>query len=154
MKETEAQIDFNSHQLLLYVEKSNGQYGPLQTGSYLTKNYVEDFWEKQQKLAQSTVKMLVDGEISPVGYYMQLINISAKDLAKRVGISAGKVRNHREVVNFTKLRLSLISKYAQVFGVPLANMFQVLLPSKSHIFIQKKTSNSVIITTEITEEKT
>ena len=60
MKETEAQIDFNSHQLLLYVEKSNGQYGPLQTGSYLTKNYVEDFWEKQQKFTQATVKKLFD----------------------------------------------------------------------------------------------
>jgi hypothetical protein len=153
MKETEAQVDFNSHQLLLYVEKSDGQYGPLQTGSYLTKNYVEDFWEKQQKLAQTTLKKLIDGKISPVGYYMQMVNISTADLANRVGVSKGSVRKHQEITHFTKLRVSLIKKYADVFGVPLANMFQVLLPSVPYTFMQKKTSNSVITTTEIVEEK-
>jgi hypothetical protein len=153
MKETEAQVDFNSHQLLLYVEKSDGQYGPLQTGSYLTKNYVDDFWEKQQKLAQNTLKKLIDGKISSVGYYMQMINISASDLAARVGISKGLVLKHQEIAHFSRLRVSLLSKYADVFGIPLANMFQVLVPSKTYTFNQKKTSNSAIITTEIVEEK-
>jgi hypothetical protein len=154
MKETEASIDYEGHQVLLYVEKGDGEYGPLQTGSYLTKNYVDDFWEKQKNLTQSTTDRLCKGEISPVGYYMLMINISAGDLAARIGISPRKVRQHREPAHFAKIKISLLCKYAEVFGVSVANMFQILIPSNNKMtLLQKKTSNPFVITTAIIEEK-
>ncbi len=155
MKESDARVEYDSHQLLLYVEKNDGEYGPLQTGSFLTKNYVDDFWQKQKNFEDKTLKQLCDGQISPIGYYMLMTNISAADLAARLGISTRRVRKHMHVSHFTKLQISLIMKYAAVFGVPLANMFQVLLPSsnKKLSFTQRKTSNCVVTTTEIVEEK-
>jgi hypothetical protein len=154
MKETEASVDYTGHQVLLYVEKNDGEYGPLQTGSYLTKNYVEDFWEKQNHLTQNTIDRLRKGELSPVGYYMIMVNISAADLAKRIGISARKVSKHREPAEFSKIQISLLCKDAEVFGVCVANMFQILIPSaNATTFLQKKTPNPVIVTTEIIEEK-
>ena len=50
MKENEALIDYEPHQLVLYVEKADGTFGPLQTGSFISKNYIEDFWDKMEKL--------------------------------------------------------------------------------------------------------
>ena len=38
MKEKDGIIDCPQQQLILYVEKEDGTYEPLQTGSYLTKN--------------------------------------------------------------------------------------------------------------------
>lgn len=154
MKEQDAQVDYDKHQLLLYVEKSDGHYGALQTGSFLTKNYVDDFWEKQTKLTQTYVDKLCKGEISPVGFYMVMINISAADLAKRIGISASKVRKHQDPIHFEKISVKLLAKYADVFGIPVANMFQVIPPSNGTISIhQKKTSSPLVVTSVIVEEK-
>lgn len=153
MKETEARVDCKDHQLLLYVEKNNGEYGPVETGSYLVSNYVEDFWEKQKKLNEKLIDSLCKGEISPVAYYMVIINISENDLAARLGISVRSVRKHQQLSHFKNMKLSLLCKYAEVFGVPVANMFQVLLPNDKKLgFFQKKTLNPFVTIIEIVEE--
>ena len=152
MKESDAKVDYDNHQLLLYVEKDNGDYGPLQTGSFLTRNYVDDFWQKQNNLQKDCLKRLCKGEISPVGYYMVLVNISAADLASRIGISASKVLKHQKPEHFSKIGLPLLAKYSEVFGVPVANMFQVLIQDENGTIQQKKTENPMVVLTGNIEE--
>jgi hypothetical protein len=154
MKESDAVVDYNNHQLLLYVEKNNGTYEPMQTGSFLTKNYVDDFWGKQKKNQEDLLKKLFTGQISPIGYYMAMINISDADVAVRAGISIRKVRMHKQISFFDKINISLLKKYAAIFDIPLADMFQIRIQADiNYSLIHEKTSNPFITSVKIVEEK-
>jgi hypothetical protein len=153
MKENEAKIEFESHQLLLYVEKSDGEYGPLQTGSFLTKNYVDDFWEKRKKLIASTTKKLTDGEISPIAYHMIMVDVSASEVASRIGVSPKTVRKHQELKYFSGIKVDMMQKYASIFGVTLADMFQIHIPSVVHVMPkQEKTKNPYVTALSVVKE--
>lgn len=154
MKESDAIVDYKEHQLFLYVEKNSGSYEPVQTGSFFTKTYVEDFWEKQKNKEETLFKMLTEKQISPVGYYMRMIDISDAEVAARAGISIRKVRNHKTNVFFRKISVSLLEKYAVIFGIQIADLFQIRVASDSkYIAINEKTPNSLVSTLKIVGEK-
>lgn len=167
MKEKDAHIDFIQQQCIMYVEKKDGTYGPMQTGSYITKNYLDDFWLKQGNLEESLVHKLKEGEISSVFYYMTLEELSPAELASRVKISKRKVKKHLIPVHFQKIKLSLLKRYADVFNIPVANMFQIIITRqdkywKSHfqqennnkkmIIEQIKTKNPFVVVTKFEEK--
>lgn len=125
MKEKDARVQ-GGHRMVVYVEKEDRSYGPLETGSYMVTNYYEDFTEKRHRLEEECRRRLTQGEISPVGYYMILTNITEADLASRVGVSRRKLRRHAEPGGFEKMDLSTARKYAETFNIPVANLFQLL----------------------------
>ena len=122
MKEKEGIVDCPEQQLILYVEKEDGTYGPLQTGSYLTKNYIDDYYEKRNRLEASLKEQLRRREISPVAYYMTLTDLSVAETAARVGISQRKVKKHMQPGNFVKIPPAVLDRYAEVFNVSAAAM--------------------------------
>ena len=122
MKEKEGIVDCPEQQLILYVEKEDGTYGPLQTGSYLTKNYIDDYYEKRNRLEASLKEQLRRREISPVAYYMTLTDLSVAETAARVGISQRKVKKHMQPGNFVKIPPAVLDRYAVVFNVSAAAM--------------------------------
>ncbi len=117
MKEKEGFVDCPEQQLILYVEKEDGTYGPMQTGSYLTKNYIDDYYEKRKRLEASLREQVIRKEISPVGYYMTLEDLSVAETAARVGISQRKVRKHMQFKHFVKISPSVMETYYTVFNV-------------------------------------
>jgi len=150
VKEEEARVDFEQHQLLLYVEKADGSYGPLQTGAYLVKNYADDFFEKRKAIETECMEKLRKAEITPIVYYMLLYNMTAADVAVRVGISKSKVLLHQTPAGFAKAPVELVKKYAEVFGVPVSGMFQLVVPKDQNIAVaSKKTSNPYLSILEI-----
>ncbi len=149
MKAKDVRVN-NEHQLVLYVEQEDGTYGPIQTGSYMVAHHFDDYLEKHKRLEADCLAKLCDGEISPIGYYMTLINISEADIGRRVNISARKVRNHKDPKHFAKIDLPLVKRYAEVFGVPVANMFQILTPKNPETKIcQQKTQNPLVVITKV-----
>ena len=86
MKEKDAHVDLESHQMTLFVEKDDGSYGSLQTGSYLVKNYLKDFWKNMDHFQKTALVQLLNNETSPIAYYMILKEMAAADVAARVGI--------------------------------------------------------------------
>lgn len=151
MKEQDARVEnVPEHQLVLYVEQEDGSYGPIQTGSFMMKNYFDDYLEKHEKLEQNYRTKWCNGEISSVGYYMVLINISAADLGRRIGLSARKVKKHMDPKHFANARMSMVRRYAEVFGVPVANMFQILASKTPDGKIkQEKTGNPMVVITHV-----
>jgi len=127
MKEKEGLADCPEQQLILYVEKEDGKYGPVQTGSYLSANYLDDYFYKRKNLEISLRKRVVEGEISLVYYYMVLVDLSISELASRVGISKSRVKKQFEPRGFAKCSVEELRKYAKVFNVPVANMLQIVL---------------------------
>lgn len=127
MKEKDFYVDFKPQQLIYYVEKDDASYGPLLSGSYLSKHYLDDYYEKMEKLEKSLREQLNNGEISPVYYFMILQSYGEGDLASRAGVSKRKLKQHFHIKHFAKLRLSQLKKYAEAFDVPVAAMFHLMI---------------------------
>lgn len=133
MKEKDFFVDYKPQQLIYYVEKEDATYGPLLSGSYLSKHYLDDYFEKMEKWEKSLREQLNNGEVSPVYYYMILQSFGEGDLAKRVGISNRRLKRHFQVKHFAKMRLSQLKKYAEAFDVPVAAMLHLMITKKEDI---------------------
>jgi transcriptional regulator with XRE-family HTH domain len=127
MKEKDGYVNCPEQQVILYVEKEDGQYGPMQTGSYLSGNYLDDYEIKRYHLEESLRNRVMKGEISIVKYYMVLEDLTLSELAARMGLSKTKVNKHLDPIHFGKAKVETLKKYAEVFNVPLSNMLQVVM---------------------------
>jgi transcriptional regulator with XRE-family HTH domain len=168
MKEKDVFVDCQSHQVVIYAEKSDGSFGPVQTGSYLTKNYISDFHEIADNLNNSLILKLKNGEISPIYYYMTMEELTISELAERVGISKSGVKKHLVPKGFEKVSISELKRYSSVLNIPLANFFQLIHTiedknwnmgyneeiekSKPTMISQVKTNNPLIVETKIVHD--
>lgn len=146
MKEKDAYIDYEPQQLVLYVEKEDGSYGPIQTGSYISKNYLDDFWEKMIKLRLSLLEKLKKNEITPVYYYKMIHDFNDLELSRRTGISLFKVKRHQKVNKFKNIKLADLQKYAYAFDIPAANLLQIItLDEKENLSnIEENKAQSIV----------
>jgi transcriptional regulator with XRE-family HTH domain len=153
MKEKELYVDYKPQQHIYYVEKEDQQYGPIVSGSFLSKNYLDDYWLKKKNLELSLRTKVIDDKISPIEYYMTLQELSIADLAARVNIRRTKLKKYLKPQFFNKIRLPLLSKFAEVFDVPVANLFQVIITKeddRSRLDInQLNTQNPAFVVTKI-----
>ena len=92
MKEKEGFVDCPEQQVILYVEKEDGKYGPIQTGSYITSKYLDDYELKRKNLEDSLRKKIQNREASPVYFYMVLEDLTISELASRIRIRKAKVK--------------------------------------------------------------
>jgi hypothetical protein len=168
MKEKDVLVDFDDQQFVIYVEKSDGSFSPVQTGSYVTKNFIGDFYELTSNLHNSLVEKLKKGEISPIFFYMTIEELTIAELAARAGISKSRVKKHLDPTGMRKATVSELSRYADVLNIPLANLFQVITTredknwnmgfheethsSESVQISQVKTDNPLIVETKIVQK--
>ena len=145
MKEQDAKAA-DGHQLVLYVERDDASYGPVQTGSYLAQEFIDDFFEKRERFRRDCLRRLEAGEISPVAYFSLILDLAEADLAARVRISRRAVRRHLTPAGFGEVDLRLASRYAEVFGVPLANLFQVIAAQDERVEVRQESTGNVMLT--------
>jgi hypothetical protein len=126
MKEKEILTDFKDHQLILYAEKEDNSIGPVQTGSYLAGNYLDEFYRIWGNLEKELFEQVLKEEISPVERYRSLEELSVSELAARAGIPRRKVKKHLKYKHFMKASVGELQKYADVFNIPVANFFQII----------------------------
>ena len=138
MKEKDGIIDCPQQQLILFVEKEDGKYEPVQTGSYLTKNFLDDYELKRHHLEESLKKQILSGEVSPIYYFMVLEELTLSELAARAGIRKGKVRKHMQGSEFASITPDVLQKYADVFNITVPEMLK-LLPSTTESPAPKNT---------------
>lgn len=154
MKEKEGFVDYPEQQMILYVEKEDGSYGPMQTGSYLSANYMDDYLLKRRNLESSLREKLAGGLISPVGYFMVLEDLSLSELASRASIRKSRVKKHLDPNGFGKVTADELLRYARVFNVPAANLLQSVLILEGGTFesalILENRAESMTVTHETT----
>lgn len=81
----------------------------------------------QQELNFARLRQqLVDGEISPIGFYAGMIRMTVEDLAARVRLRRSAVRRHLTPAGFARTRVSELEAYARQFDVCVADFFQLL----------------------------
>ena len=148
MKERDAKVD-GGHTIVLYVEKDDHTYGTIQTGAFMAKNYLSDFYENRARIAEKCRARLTQGEISPVAYHMTLLDIGEADLASRAGVSCRALRRHMTPGGFAGMTLSMAARYAEVFDIPVADLFQVWRPHAAARVRREKTSSPLVVVTEV-----
>ena len=126
MKEKDSIIDCPQQQVILYVEKEDGKYEPMQTGSYITKNFLDDYELKRRHLEESLKKQVLSGEVSPIYYYMVLEDLTLSELSARAGIRKSKVKKHLEGFHFNSLPQETLQRYADVFNVAVPDILKLL----------------------------
>ena len=152
MKENDVKVDYDPHQLILYVEKEDGSYGPMKTGSYITKNYIDDYWLKRKNLEQQYMQKVQDGEISPIAYYMIIEELTISELSSRANIPKRRVKKHQDPGDFKKATLEELEKYSNVFDVPITNLFQAIVTNKKDLKIKmERTNNPLFVVLKIQE---
>ena len=134
MKEKEGFVDYPEQQVILYVEKDDGEFGPMQTGSYLSANYMDDYMSKRRNLEIELRAHLAAARITPVKYYMTLGELSISELSARAGIRKSRVKKHLSPEHFGCITAEELRRYAVVFNIPPANLLQVILVSCDGIF--------------------
>ena len=166
MKEKEGFVDYPEQQMILYVEKDDGKYVPMQTGSYISANYMDDYIYKRRNLEMELREQLTNGNISPVKYYMVFEDLSLSELAARAGIRKSRVQKHLDPKHFGGATVEELLKYAAVFNVPAANLLQIILVNnngsfESNLILENKaekisvdqtqTNNPYVVLTKIEE---
>ena len=126
MKEKDVLTDFKAHQVILYAEKGDNSIGPVQTGSYISGHYIDEFYNFMGKIERESFEKLQNGDISPVCLYMNIEEMTVSELASRVGLSKRRVRKHLTHKYFPTIKVSELKKYAEVFNIPVANFFQII----------------------------
>jgi hypothetical protein len=150
MKEEDIRVDYPAHQLLLYAERSDGTYAGLQTGAYAARNYLGDFLQQRAGKAASGIEKLEKGEISSIAYYMELFGMTVADVAARAGLPVSKVRKQLLPAGFAGATIGDLRRYAEVFDIPAADFFQVIVPEKDGpLPRRKKTANPFFTILEI-----
>jgi len=165
MKEKDLEIDCPHHQVVLYAEKGDGSYGPMQTGSYMTGVNISEHFRITGNHSKALLEQLKSEKISPVFYFMTIEGLTVSELAGRTGISKFRVKRHLTPVGFRKMRIATLRRYTDIFNIPLANMFQIINTiedrnwdigyqgeiddSKTGSISQVKTDNPLVIVTEV-----
>lgn len=128
MKEKDGYVDCPEQQVIIYVEMEDGKYGPIQTGSYITGNYLDDYQLKRKNLEESLKKRIDAGEVSPVYYYMVLEDLTISELAARVRLRKGKVKKHLRHECFDLITSEMLTRYADVFNVSANDLVRLMNP--------------------------
>lgn len=124
MKEDEAKIESHQKQVM-YVEKTNGSYATIETGSFIYNNYIDDFMEKQQHFWQRHCDDLTSNKISAIAFYQKIQELTVSDIAGRTGISLGRVKKHLTPDGFKKATVNELQLYSELFDIPVGAFFQI-----------------------------
>lgn len=144
MKEDEAKIESQQKQVM-YVEKANGSYRTIETGSFMVNNYIDDFMGKQLHFWHKYCDDLTANKISSIAFYQKIQELTTHDVAKRTGISMGKVKKHQTPEGFKKATIEDLQAYSDLFDIPLSAFFQIAKEPDLYKTIKtKKTENPLV----------
>ncbi len=124
MKEKDGFSECPEQQVILYVEKEDGKYEAMQTGSFISANYLDDYFFKRNNLEKNLQSKIEKAEINAIEYYLVLEDLTVSELAARAGIMKWVVRKHLKPGNFSKIRDDAMKKYSNVFNVPVEEIIK------------------------------
>jgi transcriptional regulator with XRE-family HTH domain len=82
---------------------------------------------KRKNLEEQLRNQVIANEISPIFYYMTFLEMGPKDLASRAKMSMRKLSKTFKPEGFNKLRVAQLKLFADIFNIPVSNLFQTFL---------------------------
>lgn len=108
---------------LCYAVDEHGQYTAVPSRGWEAKTLAlnESLALIDERIA-ATKRAVEAGELSPIAYYMEVHRMDLPLLASYVGIHRWFVKRHFQPKRFGKLSDKTLRKYADVFGITVAQL--------------------------------
>lgn len=102
----------------VYSVDENGNYTTVPSVGWDPKNAVmQQAWDNINEKVEAVRKRVINGELSPIAYYMEKQIMDTHLLAQYVGINRWKVKRHLKAKHFNRLSNDIIAHYAEVFDL-------------------------------------
>lgn len=106
-----------------YAVDDDGKYVLVPSGGWEPKNItLKQAWEVLEERVSGVAKKVEAGELSPLAYYMVKNQMNVRLLSKYVNFSRWRVKRHLKPVVFKQLNLSVLLRYADLFGISVEQL--------------------------------
>ena len=83
---------------------------------------IKQSWDAAAQRLEEVRQLVVIGKASPIAYYMEKILMEVPMLAAYMDISKWRVKRHMKQRVFQKLKPETLAKYAEIFGITVAEL--------------------------------
>jgi hypothetical protein len=116
-------LESKSFKELCYAVDENGNYTTAQSTGWTPKtialdNAIEDINERVETAKQN----VLNGQTSPIEYYMELHKMDLNILASYAGMWKWRVKRHFKPKVFKRLSKRVLQKYADIFEISVAQL--------------------------------
>ncbi|MCB2196223.1 MAG: hypothetical protein KQH79_10195 [Bacteroidetes bacterium] len=112
-----------TYKTVVYAVDDNGEYVKVKTSGWEPEDIAhEQAWEQINKRIEDTKKQILQGELSPLAYYMEKSIMTPKRLAAMAELPVRKVKRHLKPKRFRKLKEKYLTIYAQVFDITVEDL--------------------------------
>ncbi|MGV3764376.1 hypothetical protein [Parapedobacter sp.] len=112
----------NVHELC-YALDEHGRYTAVPSRGWEAKTLaLNESLELIEERVATTRQAVAAGMLSPIAYYMELHRMDIPLLASYVGIHRWFVKRHFRPKRFGKLKAKTLQKYADAFGITVAQL--------------------------------
>lgn len=112
-----------TYKTVVYAVDDNGEYVKVKTSGWEPEDIAhEQAWEQINKRIEDTKKQVLQGELSPLAYYMEKSIMTPKRLAAMAELPVRKVKRHLKPKGFRNLKEKYLTIYAQVFDITVEDL--------------------------------
>lgn len=102
----------------VYSLDKDGNYTIVKSVGWDPKNEVmQEAWDVIKEKVNKTKQKVINGELSPIAYYLEKNIMDIGLLANYMGFWKWTVKRHLKPKNFAKLKNEVLEKYANVFDI-------------------------------------
>jgi len=106
-----------------YAVDQNGNYSLVQSIGWDPKNIANrQAWQVIEKKMNQAREDILDGTLSPIGFYMACNQMDIRLLAQYMGLYGWQIRRHLKPAVFKKIKTDLLEKYAALFNVSVEEL--------------------------------
>ena len=110
----------------VYSLDENGNYTVVKSVGWDTKNVVmQQAWDNINEKVEKTKEKVIEGQLSPIAYYMEKNIMDIALLSKYMGLWRWTVRKHLKPKHFNKLSDKLLSQYADIFNITVKQLTDI-----------------------------
>ncbi|HOA39489.1 MAG TPA: hypothetical protein PLQ65_02760 [Flavihumibacter sp.] len=120
----------NSISKVLYVTDNDGKYSVTQSEGWDAENLaMTQAWEDIDEKIAITKQKVLNGELSPIAYYMEKNLMDLPTLAGYAGFWKWRVKKHLKPAAFKTLSETKLARYASVFNITVEELKHFHLPA-------------------------
>jgi len=113
----------NSLVKVLYVTGNDGKYETTKYEGWDAENLaMSQAWDDIDERIGQTRQKVLDGELSPIAYYMEKSLMDLSTLAQYTGFWKFFVKKHLQPASFKKLSAKKLQRYASVFNITVEEL--------------------------------
>lgn len=114
----QGQLARNNLKEICYAVDEKGSYTTAHSSGWEVKTIaLEKSLEAIQNRIEDARNAVSNGELSPIGYYMELQRMDIATLADYMGMWQWQVKKHMKPSSFKKINVRKLRKYAEIFGI-------------------------------------